>query len=239
MIFIFFGPIITAASLMMQAEGVPPDADEISSPEIVVTGRRGEEDIEPDAVPLLESHCFDPMRRSGHPVSPDLESRWFPLEPDNRQQFSIVDSKLPAYGLTDNTRGHELWLKIEEVKRSDGLSEDRCTLLVIGGTDHDRFVKGMSELFHGAPTRRHVGHEHGVPAVPGWQQWLWTAMPQRGSEDWRSISRGRGAEGQSWVVVLDTHSFYRDNDYVYGDLKIRTATPLISMLTIGFVRRRD
>lgn len=212
-----------------------PEAEPVVADELVVTGRRGAQRVEPDAVNVLQTFCFDPARRSGSPVEPDPMSRWFPLEPPARRQFRIADPTTPAYSLADDARGHELWLKIERLPRDGGLVEDRCTLLVVDGRNHRRFVAAMAGLFRGAPTQRHVGHPHGVAAMPEWEQWLWTGTPQRGSSNWRSIAKGRGAGGQSWVVVLD-RDFYAQHDYVYGDLKTRSGERPLSLLTVGVVR---
>lgn len=229
--------LILASASIIQADDPLFRIEVIGPGEIIVTGRKGEEPSLPDAVKVLQTLCFDPARRTGSPREPDPMSRWFPLDADARQKFKIDDPATPAHGLADEARNHELWLKIERIDRSDHLDEVRCTLLAIGGTDHRRFVGDMSKLFRGAPTQRHIGHQHGVPALPGWRQWLWTGMPQRGSSDWGSISRGREAGGQSWVVVLDSAEFYNAHDYIYGDLKTRDGGQPVSMLSFGVVRK--
>lgn len=229
--------LILASAVIVQSDDPPAGTYESAPSEIIVTGQRGEAPSEADAVETLQTFCFDPARRTGSPRSPGLESRWFPLDLGARQTFGIDDPLTPAYGLTDEARSHQLWLKIEQIGRADGFSEVRCTLLVTGGTDHRRFVGEMSRLFRGAPTQRHVGHQHGTPALPGWRQWLWTGMPQRGSSNWSSISRGREAGGQSWVVVLDAAEFYSAHDYVYGDLKTRDDGRPVSILSFGVVRK--
>lgn len=232
-------PLFTTAAVALAWEGPEtplPKAEPVTEEEIVVTGRKGAAAVEPDAVEVLRSFCFDPARRNRGTREPEPMSRWFPLEPPARRQFKILDAATPAYGLADALRAHELWLKLERLARPGGLVEDRCTLLVVGGRDHRRFVADMGELFRGSPTQRHVGHPHGTASLPGWEQWLWTGRPQRGSSNWRSIPAGRGAGGQSWVVVLDS-SFYRDHDYVYGDLKIRDRGSPLSVLTFGVVRQ--
>lgn len=228
--------LILAGAVVAQAGEPPPGTNESTPNEIVVTGRRGEIVNKADAVEVLQTFCFDPARRAGSPRAPDSKSHWSPLDAEARQKFGIDDPATSAFGLADEARNHELWLKIEKIKRDDHLDEDRCTLLVMGGNDHRRLIGDLNRLFRGTPTQRHIGEPAGVPALPGWRQWLWTGMPQRGSSNWSSLPSGRRASGSSWIVVTDRVGFYRDHDYIYGDLKIRDGEPL-SMISLGVVRK--
>lgn len=215
-----------------------PNPLAIDPAEIVVTGRRGVAAAHPDAVEFLKAFCFDPARRTGRLLPPAGNPHWVPLDEDARRQFKIEDPDAPAFSLMDGGRGQELWLKFEEFARRGGLIEQRCTLLVAGGRDHDRFVSRMSRLFSGIPTQRHVGHPDGVPKVRGLSQWLWTGSPQRGSKAWRSIEQPKGAQ-TTWRVVIDTNAYYRDYDYILGDLKIRNGPRgQASLLTFAVTRRR-
>jgi hypothetical protein len=216
----------------------PPQAEPIDPAEIVVTGRRGGPAAHPDAVEFLKALCFDPARRTGRLAPPVGNPHWVPLEDDARRQFKIEHPDTPAFSLVDGGRGHELWLKFEESSLPDGLVEQRCTMLVAGGRDHDRFVNNMSQLFRGIPTQRHVGHPNGVPRVRGLSQWLWTGGPQRGSKVWRSIQQPKGAQ-TTWRVVIDADAYYQENDYIVGDLKIRNGPgEQASLLTFAVTRRR-
>lgn len=96
----------------------------------------------------------------------------------------------------------------------------------------------MSALFHGPGTQRHVGEPDGSPSLPGWQQWVWTGMPRRGSRSWRVIERsGRIRSGGSWLVVTDPR-FYDSYDYLLGDLKTRTSDGRpVSVLSFALTRR--
>jgi len=209
---------------------------EPAQPHITVTGRRGTIPQEPDAVQALQSLCFDPSRRTGRPREPETLSRWLPLEAAERRQFGITDDATAAVELHDASRRHELWLKIEELHHQGGLVEHRCTMLVVGGTNHERFVGDLTALFGGPPTQRHIGHEHGTPRLSGWRQWLWTGMPQRGSSTWRSAPGQRRAGGSSWIVVTDSN-FWTSYDYIYGDLKTTADLPSLSMITFAVVRK--
>jgi hypothetical protein len=228
---LLLGALAASAGAAPVAEPAPVDPGEI-----VVTGRRGSPGVQPDAVEILRTFCFDPARRTGRMAPPDEKLRWYPLEDQARRRFRIEDPDAPAFSRTDRARGQELWLKLETFDRPHRLIEQRCTLLVIGGSRHGRFVGDMSRLFRGRPTQRHVGDPAGSPKAPGWEQWLWTGMPPRRSSDWRSTNQ-RGTQ-DSWLVVVDT-SFYREYDYFIGDLKLHSdpARPL-ALLTLAVIRGR-
>lgn len=222
---------------LQEPSAIPPDAP-TDEQEIVVTGRSDEERNDPDAVEALEQLCFDPARLMGSPVEPTSNSHWFPLDQADRKEFKLERSQAPAYSLYDDVREHELWLKIEELEQPHDLVKHRCTILVLGGKNHDRFIRDLSEMFGGKPTQRHVGHPDGTAALSGWEQWLWTGMPNRRSKQWRSNARKPTDLGQKWTVVTDPASFYRRYNYIYGDLKIRNGGTPLSLIRFGFVKKR-
>jgi hypothetical protein len=225
---------LAASAVAAQLPAPPP----IDPAEIVVTGRPGSARPQPDVVEHLRTFCFDPARRSGRMAPPAENSRWYPLDDEARRQFRIEDPDVPAFSRADGVRGHELWLKLEEFREGKGLVEQRCTILAIGGRDHRRFVDDMSRLFGGPPTQRHVGEPDGLPAIPGWEQWLWTGMPNRRSSNWRSLERTRGA-APSWLVVIDP-DFYRDHVYIVGDMKLRQgAGRPVTLLKFSVFKRRS
>ncbi len=216
----------------------PPAPPPVDPGEIVVTGRLGGARPQPDAVQYLRTFCFDPARRTGRMTPPAENSRWYPLPDEARRQFRIEDPGVPAFSRADGLRGHELWLKLEEFREGKGLVEQRCTMLVIGGRNHERLVDDMSRLFGGPPTQAHVGQPDGLPAIPGWEQWLWTGMPNRRSSAWRSLERSRGS-GPSWLVVIDP-DFYRDHVYIVGDMKLRGGEGRpVTLLKFSVFKRRS
>lgn len=212
----------------------PPSADPI-----VVTGSRGKAGrTEPDAVAVLRAFCFDPVRLTGRFAPPSEGTGWFALDGRARRQFHIADPEVPAFALQDEARRQQLWIKFEALRGRAGLIEKRCTILVIGGSGHRRFVDSMSALFGGTPTQRHVGHQDGSPAVAGWEQWLWTGMPARGAKAWKAIAQPRGAP-PTWLTVVDEAGFYRDYDYLLGDMKLRKGPGApITMLTFSLTSAR-
>ncbi|HEX8511616.1 MAG TPA: hypothetical protein VF688_00765 [Allosphingosinicella sp.] len=207
--------------------------------EIVVTGTLGSgaRKARPDAVEVLRTHCFEPARRTGRFEQPPVGPRWIELDETERRQFKIEDPDVPAYVMEDEARAQRLWLKFERVKHESNTQEHRCTLLVIGGRDHDRFVGDMSSLFSGGPTQQHVGHRAGSPALAGWEQWLWTGMPSRGSKSWKAFEWPRG-ERSKWLLVFDVENFYNNYNYIMGDMKSRKGPGTsVTMLTFAVTTR--
>lgn len=224
------GPDLTPSA------AAPPPVDDI-----VVTGTRGSgpRKSRPDAVEVLRTHCFDPARRTGRLEAPSPGPRWIELDETERRQFKIEDPDVPAYAMDDEARAQRLWLKFERIKHKSNTEERRCTLLVMGGRDHDRFVGDMSSLFRGGPTQRHVGHRSGSPALAGWEQWLWTGMPSRGSKSWKAHEWPRG-EPTQWLPVFDVNSFYSSYNYIMGDMKLRKGPgTAVTMLTFAVTTRPD
>lgn len=207
--------------------------------DIVVTGFRGtgRRRVRPDAVEILRAHCFEPARLTRRFEEPSPGPRWIELDEGERRQFRVQDPAVPAYGMADESRGHHLWLKFERFRYRSDTEEQRCTLLVIGGRDHERFVGDMSSLFRGPATQRHVGERDGSPAIAGWEQWLWTGMPSRGSKSWKRTEPRRGS-APTWLVVVDLQGFYNSYDYILGDMKSRKGPgTALTMLTFSLTTR--
>jgi hypothetical protein len=222
------------ASAQAQAAATPPPVEDI-----VVTGVRGSErqKVRPDAVEVLRTQCFEPLRLTRRFDEPSPGPRWVELDDNERRQFQVEDPAAQAYAMEDEARAQHLWLKFERLRHKSNTEEQRCTLLVIGGRDHKRFVDDMSNLFGGGPTQRHVGHEAGSPAIPGWEQWLWTGMPTRGSKSWKRVEPARGSP-PTWTVVVDVQGFYNSYDYIMGDMKSRKGPgTAVTMLTFAVTTR--
>jgi hypothetical protein len=217
----------------------PPSAQEDPGDfeDIVVTGKRGGLRRQPDAVEFLQRFCFDPSRRMGKPAPPLGEPRWEELDEKTRAKFRLTDPSVPAFSFVDQGRRHLLLLKFERFSRPAQVVETRCTLVVIGGRDHARFQDRMSQLFKGPGAEKHVGRPEGTPFIPGWRQWVWTGMPRRGAKAWRALQRPRGEQGGSYLVVIDP-DFYKEYDYIVGDLKTKqNAARSVSMLSFSHFSR--
>ncbi|MGA9583467.1 MAG: hypothetical protein WBR13_16015 [Allosphingosinicella sp.] len=231
---IFMALIAAADFAQMPAAAPPPPAEDI-----VVTGTRGSvvRKVRPDAIEVLRGHCFEPLRLTRRFEEPSVGPRWIELDDTERRQFDIESPDVPAYAMEDESRAQHLWLKFERLELKGNIEEQRCTLLVIGGRDHRRFVDDMSGLFRGGPTQRHVGREDGSPVLADWEQWLWTGRPSRGSKSWNRVKPRRGSL-PTWTVVLDVQGFYNSYDYIMGDMKSRRgAGTAVTMLTFSLTTR--
>lgn len=226
-------------ALMAGAGPAPSTAAPPPVEDIVVTGTRGSgvRKVRPDAVEILRDHCFEPMRLTRGFAIPSPGPRWIELDDKERRQFQIEDPDVPAYAMEDESRTQHLWLKFERLEHKSNTLEQRCTLLVIGGHDHGRFVDDMSALFNGRGTQRHVGQRDGMPALAGWEQWVWTGMPARNSKSWKTLDPQRRLE-PGWLRVIDVPTFYNSHDYILGDMKSRTGQgTAVTMLSFSYTTR--
>ena len=185
--------------LVFLALAAPTPATPDPLDEIVVTGRDAAV-MMPEPFAYFRTHCFEATRRTGRPPPPVDDRDWAPLEDATRRQLNLADPATAAFDLFDDARGQRLILKIEQPRRTDGLAEISCSLIVRGGSGHDALPGRMSDLFGAPETERHVGHQAGIAGVAGWRQWAWTGMPARGSRNWRSYAPSGGAAGAgaSW-----------------------------------------
>lgn len=225
---------IPATSQTAETKEPPADAFE----EIVVTARKDAPPPTLDAVGYFRRYCYEPNRMTGTSASPSDDLEWEPLDEPARQRFGITDAEVPAFGLAKTSRGSALLLKAERYSRPGGLSESHCTLVVMGGDEHARLPQRLSALFGGSGTQRHVGKRDGSPRIAGWEQWLWSAMPARGSKRWREVNAGLRSGGRAtWVVVANLR-FYDEHDYVMGDLKTRQGPgKALSVMTLVYTTK--
>ena len=225
--------VLPVAALL--AAPAPAIAQDDDFADIEVVARPGPLPPLRDAIDYFRDLCFEANRQSGRSAAPVDDTDWQALGAGLRRRLAVEDPEGLAYGLADPARQRTLLLKIERFARPNRLIESRCTLVVIGGGEHAALPGRMAALFGGPGTERHVGELDGVPSLPGWRQWLWTAMPGRGARNWRVRSARGGSPG--WLVVTDT-AFYDRFDYVLGDLKTRRrGGSSVSMLSFSLTRR--
>lgn len=227
--------------LLFLALAAPAPATPDPLDEIVVTRRRGSAVPRPEPFAHFRDRCFEATRRTGHPAPPPVDDRdWAPLDDATRRQLRLDDPATAAFDLFDDARGQRLILKIEQPRRTDGLAEISCSLIVLGGSGHDALPGRMSGLFGAPGSERHVGHQAGIARVAGWRQWAWTGMPGRRSHNWRSYApSGPGSRRGSFLVVIDPE-FYDSWDYIVGELKTRQgADHPISVLTFSHTHRPE
>lgn len=225
--------VLVALATGAQNRSLP---DNLPVADVVVMARPGAPPPLLDAVGYFRRHCFEPARLKGVPSAPEDDLEWTPLDQETRRKLGVADPDVPASGLRDAARGHTLLLKVERLplSRSWRTVEDRCTLVVIGGRNHQAMLSGMAALWRASGTQRNLD---GTP-TQGWRQWHWSGMPARDTKAWRALTRGRGSESTALRVV--DPAFYTRHDYIMGDLKTRegTGTP-ISVLSFVRVHRPD
>lgn len=222
---------------LLAATAQPPDQVAVpDEAEILVIAPARQLAPLPAAIEYFRRHCFDAGRLTGRPAVPDDTDTDWQAAPARLRASLRIGQAASAFALADRERGHSLVLTIDRPARNDGLTEHRCTLMVIGGGEHAALDAGMEKLFRGAGTRRHIGHEAGDRHLKGWRQQAWTGTPRRGSSDWHSYPARRTAEG-SFVVVAG-RSFYNRRDYLWASLKQSEArTPPVSILSLSYTTR--
>lgn len=233
-----------AAQVQEQPASPTEDASDVEG--VVVTARRPVRTIarrpppNPDPFTFFSEFCFEANRLNGRSARPVGDPAWKPLDASMRQQLKISDPSTVAYGRFDPELGPALILRIEERRPRGRLIEHRCSLTILGADDQPKFVDKMEALFDGQGTQKHVGHNStrgDYQTMPSWQQWLWSAIPQVGSKDWR-VHGGRG--NKTFIIVVDRAGFYRRKSYVAGDLKYNesTTSPITLLVLTHTFRQR-
>jgi hypothetical protein len=229
----------TAATFLPMPQGL----EKLAPPaqEIVVTGRRGPPVPKAEPIEYYRRHCFDANRLTGRSEPPATDPDWRPLDDDDlRARLGIKEADPPYYVLRDPARGHLLLLKFEQFSRPWRTTENRCTLVIIGGTAHEHLTSQMNALFRGPGTQRHVGEPDGYEKMPGWHQRLWNAMPNRRSKSWQVVEAKGAARAAGTFIVVVEPTFYDEHNYVIGDLKTKDeGNPALSILTFGLIRRNE
>jgi hypothetical protein len=235
---------LSAAALAARAQPAAPPEEASDVEGLTVTARRQVPTVakpgaaDPDPFAFFQDYCFDPMRLSRRSARPVGDPAWRRLGGEARAQLGIADSSTVAYARVDTARGLTLVLRIEQGPmvsevRND-LVQHRCSLTVKGPADAREFKKRMSALFNGAPTDRHLGapSASGHERTPGWEQWLWSAIPMRGSNQWEVFRSGS-------FIVVNAPRFYNRCTYVAGELrhtKDHAAPISVLLLTHTFTR---
>lgn len=206
--------------------------------DIVVTARKGAPPPKLDAVGYYQRYCFDANRLTGQSAPPFDDHAWNILDDELRARFNITDPEVPAFSLVDAERGTTLLLKFERSLGSGGVRESKCTMVIIGGGDHDRLPGQVAGVFRGPGTQRHVGHRSWGKGPKGWRWWLWTGMPGRRSKSWQTVSNEmRNNPVGDWITVYDL-AFYNDYDYIVGDLKTKLeGSKPLSVLSFVYVTK--
>lgn len=232
--FVLGSALVGTATAAQQSLG-PPDAPQISGEDIIVTAKPGPIRKRLTTIGYFERHCFDATRLTGSPSVPDNDFDWDEADDRLRSLLKIGEPSVPVYTLDSDDDARQLIIRTEPATGPWKLPETRCTLIIVGGTDHRRLVNQISTMFGGPGTQRHIGERDGVKKLKDWGQWVWTAIPDRKSKNWR-VFEGQGAarSAGTWVVVT-SRRFYDNHDYVLVDLKIKHTTGRpISILTLAY-----
>ena len=234
-------PALLTTLLLAQPPAAPeavaqPPHDLEAVEQIVVTGRRGSPGPKLSAFDYWQRHCFEANRQTRRSAPPLDDRDWLPVAEDVRTALKLPETGTQAFDLVDEVRGHTLILTIAQLKGDWGLTENRCTLTIVGGSEHETLTGRLNTLFKGPGTERHVGHSAGYDKVPGWRQRLWVGTPNRRSKNWRVYgASGAARSGGSWIIVTD-RSFYNMYDYIIGDLKTKTqGRQPVSILSFAYI----
>jgi hypothetical protein len=209
----------------------PVDFEEI----VVTAGRYDTRTPKQEPIAYFREHCWEANRLRRESSPPEGDPDWLPLDDELREALRMTDPEAEAFMLVDGVRGHTLILRIERLFRRN-LQENRCTVIVVGGASHASLRDQMVRLFRSQPYRGDMERFFGLERIPGWQHWLWTAMPGRGSQRWHAF-RPSGGPSSAGIIVLEDF-FYDQFDYLLADLKTsnNSARP-VSMMSLVFIRR--
>ncbi len=212
----------------------PESGPDLSVPEVTVSTRRDTPARTMPAAPeYLRRFCFEPGRKTSRFAPPqDDDPDWFPLEDALRERFGASDPAVPAFRFDDVSRNQTVLVRFETMSASSGITEQRCIFAIVGKINEPELRSGLSRLFGTSGTQRHVDvRDGGVPSIPGWDQWLWTGSPARGSRAWPGFS-----PRDSFIIVTNSSYFYDGSDYIYADLKVRKDRS-VAMMSFGFKTR--
>lgn len=188
----------------------------------------------PDPFTVFRDYCFEPNRLHGRSARPVGDHSWKPLDAADRQALKIGDPGTLAYGRSG--AGPPLVLRIEERAVRKTRVQHRCSLIIVGVADQRSFVRGMSGLFNGPGTEKHVDHVLlDYKTIPGWRQWLWQALPSKGSTRW-AVYRNRRSPNPLGHLLFLTGPFenYGGMSYVTGEVvHTEHAARPISILSVA------
>jgi hypothetical protein len=235
-----------AAAFAQQPVGTPPAKGPGGDQSIVVTGSRSHAPPPPKLTPVgyFGKLCFDANRLTRKSLEPKHDPNWNPLRYEFRQKLGIPDSD-NAYELTDKTQGYTLVFTTEQIKEPDDELENRCSIIIVGGNIQPSLIADMSALLHAKPWPGRTDGRGGLPHLPDWHHWVWTAMPTPSSKSWR----GFAWDDTVYSVMLPVTNpigFYLDYDFVLVDVKTKidaetkvAADPQVSVISLAFIRRVD
>jgi len=159
------------------------------------------------------TYCYDANRLEGRARSPEGVGLWEVLDRESASRLGL-SSTGQAYML-DSER-IKLVLLIEEGSGPGSRRQHSCTLTAMGGHDPRSIESDMARLMGRSGASGFTRHSDIFPTFEGWRQTAWSAIPQRGSRDWRVF----GDSPESFVVAIAPR-FYSRSSWVVTEFRSR------------------
>jgi hypothetical protein len=197
---------------MAPQEPTSSHAGEHVMEDVVVTASR--EPPRPyDVVADFVAYCYDANRLAGRARSPEGIGLWAALD---RGEASRLGVSSTGQGYILDSERIKLLLLIEEGRGSQDRRRHTCTLTAVGGHDPKMIESDLARLMGRGGSSGYPAHADPFPALRGWRQIGWSAIPRRGSRDWQVF----GDHPESFVVAVQPH-FYSRSTWVVTELLSR------------------
>lgn len=204
--------LVLALSLL--AQDSPASVPDISALEEVVVARSLDPLASYDVVPDFITYCWDPNRLSTPAPSPDSGGLW--VELTDAEAAALHVSPEGRAWMLDSDR-IKLVLMIEDGVGQGERRQHRCSLTAVGRHDPAKLEDDLSRLMGRGGASSHRRHPDLFPTFEGWRQIAWSAIPDRGSTDWRPF----GDDPESFVIAVQP-GFYSRASWVVTELRTRT-----------------
>lgn len=192
----------------------------------------------PDPVDVFIAHCYDANRLNGVSKRPASDSEWVVAPPVIRSALNIAeDPAIEAYLLTapenDTDDDGAIVLQIHErvlentSSISSGETRHSCQITYKGHLKSEDIHANLEEYFEGI--RGFPYGNCGYQKKEGWQQSVWSIMPERGSSDWRIRTIKRK---QSTCTGISHKSVYAGSELIIVRILTREEDPHTSILAI-------
>lgn len=209
--------MIWIAALVSLLQSPPQDAAAQATEleEVVVVGSRDGVPPPPyDVLADFRTYCWDPNRLQGQARDPADDSLWVSLDPTESARLGISPA---GRGYKLETERISLILTVNEGPGTGGRRLNTCTVTAVGAHDQDDLENDLRRLMGGGGSSRHLTNAPKIfPAIAGWRQIAWSAVPSKRDTEWRVFH----PHPESFVIVLDP-SFYTRHRWVVTELKTR------------------
>lgn len=193
-------------------EQTPPAPDIAVLEDIAVTGSR-ELPLPYDVVADFVTYCYDANRLGGRSRSPEGVGLWGALDPAEASRLGVPVTG-QAY-ILDSQR-IKLVLLVEEGRGSQNRQQHNCTLIAVGRHDPKVIEADLARLMGRGGASMYLARSDLFTTFDGWKQIGWSAIPRRGSTDWRVF----GEHPESFVVAVEPY-FYGRSNWVVTEFRSR------------------